>query len=261
MNAQGSDHDTVTAEPPVLRAQPTAESRFDVTGTQVCASTLASVSAAVVASFFGVAGTVGGAAVVSVIATAGSAVYSHGIRQTGAKLQHTQADRLTRPLRSWQRLGATRETDDPDANGAREPAVSATSAHQMPGPDHSTSGWKEWLSQRRWGVALGVAIVFVASLATVTLIELVGQQPLASITGNEPSGSTSIGSLFDDSPPDTPGDAPTATDPSDGPTSTDAGTPSEEPGPATTSPTATGDQPTATDPPTDPVAPDDATSG
>jgi hypothetical protein len=262
MKAQASDHDTdtVPAEPPDLRAQPSAGSRFDVTGTQVCASTLASVSAAIVASFFGVAGTVGGAAVVSVIATAGSAVYSHGIRQTGARLQDTQAGRLTRPLRSWQRPGITREADDPGASGAPGPAASSVSAHQTPGPGHSTSGWKAWLSQRRWGVALGVAIVFVASLATVTLVELVGQQPLAAITGNEPSGSTSIGSLFDDSAPDTPDDTPTPTDPADSPTSTDAGTPSEEPGVATTGPTATDEQPTATDPPTDPVTPD-ATSG
>jgi hypothetical protein len=215
-----------------------------------------------VASFFGVAGTIGGAAVVSVIATAGSAVYSHGIRQTGARLQDTQADRLTRPLRSWQRPGATRATDEPAANGTPAPAASSTSVHPTPGPDHSTPGWKAWLSQRRWGLAVGVAIVFVASLATVTLIELVGQQPLATITGNEPSGSTSIGSLFDNSAPDQPDDTPTSTDPADGsPTSTDAATPSDEPAQATTPSTATGDQPTATDPPTDTVTPDDATSG
>jgi hypothetical protein len=264
MNAQANEHDTATVtatEPPAAQTQPTAGSRLDVTGTQVCASTLASVSAAVVASFFGVAGTVGGAAVVSVIATAGSAVYSHGIRQTGAKLQDTQADRLTRPLRSWQRPGATREADNPDASGAPGPPASSASTHRTPRRDRSTSGWKAWLSQRRWGVVLGVAIVFVASLATVTLIELVGQQPLASITGNEPSGSTSIGSLFDDSASDTPGDTPTSTNPTESPTSSDAGSPAEEPGTATTAPTPSEDQPTATDPPpTDPVTPDDTTS-
>jgi hypothetical protein len=61
--------------------------RIGVSGSQVAASVLASTSAAVVASVFGVAGTVIGAAVVSVVATVGTAAYGLGIRRTRARLQ------------------------------------------------------------------------------------------------------------------------------------------------------------------------------
>lgn len=219
-NDTGSEASEAEAEVFDARSQPPAASRLDVTGTQVCASTLASVSAAVVASFFGVAGTIAGTAVVSVIATTGGAIYGHGIRKTGAKLQQTQAARLAHPLGGRQRLDATRDTDSSDADTDRAPA---------PG----WKRWKEWLSQRRWGLAAGVAIVFVASLAAVTLIEVVGQQPLAGISGNDPSGNTSIGSLFDDGDQDTP-DTTVTTDPSGSPTSSDSDAPSEAPEQPTT---------------------------
>jgi hypothetical protein len=233
---------------PDTQAQPLpAAARLDVTGTQVCASTLASVSAAVVASFFGVAGTIGGAAVVSVFATVGSAVYGHGIRKTGIRLQQTQAGQLARPLARWPRVGATRETGSADDAGAPTVAASSSSTRQPPGQDLAAPGWKHWLSQRRWGLAAALAIVFVASLTTVTLIELVGQQPLASISGNEPSGGTSIGSLIETGDQDTPDDTITTTVPSGTSTSTDSGTPAEDPEPSTTSTGSTDSSPPTTE--------------
>ena len=90
MEAQRIDNDIGeddVAEPTEAGA---GRPRLDVNGIQVCASTLASVSAAAVASIFGVAGTILGAAVVSLVATVGGALYSHGIRHTGAKLQEAQ---------------------------------------------------------------------------------------------------------------------------------------------------------------------------
>jgi phage tail tape-measure protein len=53
---------------------------------QVAAGALAAVSAAVAASFFGVAGTVIGAAVASVVSTVGAAVYTESMRRTHAGL-------------------------------------------------------------------------------------------------------------------------------------------------------------------------------
>ena len=54
---------------------------------QVAAGALAAVSAAVIASFFGVAGTVIGAAVASVVSTVGAAVYTESMRRTHAGLR------------------------------------------------------------------------------------------------------------------------------------------------------------------------------
>ncbi len=61
----------------------------------VVGSALAAVSAAVVSSSFGVAGTMIGAAVASVIATVGSAVYSASLRRTNERLRRLAAARRT----------------------------------------------------------------------------------------------------------------------------------------------------------------------
>jgi hypothetical protein len=163
------------ADPAQPAGSPDAD-RMAVSGTQVAASVLASVSAAVVASFFGVAGTVAGAAVVSVVATVGSAAYGRGLRRTQQRLQQVQGLRITRPLSPVPRDGGT---------ARREVVESDVLSAGAPSPD----GWRGWLAQRRWGVAAGVAIVFVISLATVTLIEVVGDRPLS----GEAADHTSIG--------------------------------------------------------------------
>ena len=51
--------------------------KFELTGPQIVGSTLAAVTAAVAASYLGVAGTVIGAALVSAGTTVGTAVYTH----------------------------------------------------------------------------------------------------------------------------------------------------------------------------------------
>ena len=71
-------------DPDRRRPSPTGREpdRLGVTGSQVAGSVLASVSAAVVASYFGVTGTIVGAARVSIVATVGSAAYGLGLRRT-----------------------------------------------------------------------------------------------------------------------------------------------------------------------------------
>lgn len=223
-------------------------SKLDVTGTQVCASTLASVSAAAVASIFGVAGTVVGAALASIVATVGSAFYSHGISRTSEKLQQTPVAGLIRPGVG----GLTRRF-------AAAP-VSARDDGDGDGDGDGSSGWRAWLAERHWGVVAGVAIVFAGSLLAVTLIELVGQQPLASLTGNDPSGNTSIGSFLDDGGKDGADDDTTDTsvEPSDDP---DADAPSDpddpDADPSTTLPDTTDEEPDTTDPPSETTVPAD----
>jgi len=176
-----------------------------VTGTQVCASALASVSGAAMASVFGMADTIAGAALVSVVATVGSAVYSLWIRRTHEKLQQTPVTKIVE-LVSRTSPGSTGAAGAPRI-GARvggsgdgdDDGSPSTPAEPQPASDGEEPGWaSRWtaaLSQRRWGVVSGVAVVFVASLVLITLIEVVGQQPLASIAGDERSGGTSIGGL------------------------------------------------------------------
>src|SRR5438045_3468858 len=73
--------------------------RVDINWVQVSASALAAVSSAVLLSTVGVAGTIIGAAIGSVVATAGSSIYSHYLRVSRARLAAAQAaafDRVTR---------------------------------------------------------------------------------------------------------------------------------------------------------------------
>ncbi|MFI9590052.1 hypothetical protein [Nonomuraea sp. NPDC052265] len=69
----------------------TAEQRkFELSVPQILGSALAAVTAAVAASYLGVAGTVIGAAVVSIASTVASAVYTHYLKRTGDRVkQHT----------------------------------------------------------------------------------------------------------------------------------------------------------------------------
>jgi len=186
------------------RSAPAASGRLEVSGTQVAASVLASVSAAVVASFFGVAGTIVGAAVVSVVATIGSAAYSLGISRTQHRLQKLQELRPARPFPTlWAETVGGRDADaDGDADREDGPAT-------VDGDGAREGGWRDWLAERRWGLAAGVALVFVISLASVTLLELAGDKALSREAGG--SARTSIGALVfgddDDGGDDTgPGD-------------------------------------------------------
>jgi hypothetical protein len=237
----------------------TPRGRLEVNGTQVCASTLASVSGAVVASIFGVTGTVVGAAVGSVIATTGSALYSHGIRRTTEKLQNTPVAELSRRVGTWPRAAS-----DPTEPAARGAGPTRTGPVRSPA---AAPGWRAWLKQRRWGLALGMAIVFGATLLAITTIELAGQRSLADITGNSHSGRTSIGSILGDdgssddqaptgssttlAPGDTPDDQGTSTDPADDGGTTDTTVGSDTP--------SDGETPPATDPPADQSSSADAT--
>ncbi|WP_263657389.1 hypothetical protein [Nonomuraea gerenzanensis] len=61
--------------------------KFELSMPQVLGSALAAVTAAVAASYLGVAGTVIGAAVVSVASTIATAVYTHYLKQTGERVK------------------------------------------------------------------------------------------------------------------------------------------------------------------------------
>jgi hypothetical protein len=61
--------------------------RIELSGTQVVASMLAAVTGAIAASYAGIAGTVIGVAVMSVVSTAGSAVYRHYLARSQERLR------------------------------------------------------------------------------------------------------------------------------------------------------------------------------
>jgi hypothetical protein len=143
---------------------------------QVAAGALAAVSAAVVASFFGVAGTVIGAAVASVISTVGAAVYTESMRRTHAGLRRAGSLLVRSPQAPVHRSA-----------GDRPPLP----AHLDPRRSPPRRRWARWAA-----VAATAVAVFGLAMVVVTTVELIGHQPVAALVGgSDQAGGTTLGSL------------------------------------------------------------------
>lgn len=147
---------------------------------QVAASALAAVSAAVIASLFGVAGTMIGAAVASVVTTVGVALYSESLHRTHAGIR-----RAGRQLARLPMLGA------PEDRSVGTGGMPLLPDHLNPRRGPARRRWLRWST-----VAATVVAVFATAMGVVTVVELIGQQPVAALVGgSSQSGTTTIGSL------------------------------------------------------------------
>lgn len=145
--------------------------RIQLSANQVIASALAAITATVAASFLGIAGTVIGAAVASVLSVTGNAVYSHSIQRTG--------DRVIATVRTAV-PSTTRIVQGPRA-GSTGPARRARQTH------------------RTWPlVAAACAGVFAGVLLVVTTVELAAGRPLSDVVrGKQGSGTSLLGNNHD----------------------------------------------------------------
>jgi hypothetical protein len=163
---------------------PSADERTSIA--QVAASALAAVTATVALSWLGVAGTIVGAAIASVVTVVGNAVYTRSIR-------HTQGRVLT-----------LRQTILPAASGSVPSAASPTAPHPDPATELSptpgaTRLRRRWLwpplvaryGRTRMLVAVTV-LLFVGILATVTVVELATGKPLSDLLRGRPATGTSL---------------------------------------------------------------------
>ena len=132
--------------------------RIDMSATQVIASMLAAVTGALAASDLGIAGTVIGAAVMSVASTAGAAVYKHYIGRSRERLKAAAEAARVSPLAGGSAgaalLGRQRATQpgrhSPQAAGegraARERETAGTDSEQtqlLPVAGYSRRGWHD----------------------------------------------------------------------------------------------------------------------
>ncbi|GIM91793.1 hypothetical protein [Paractinoplanes toevensis] len=188
------------------------------------AGVLAAVSAAVIGSFLGVAGTLVGAAVASLIGSVGTEIYHRSIDRGRKKIQGTFLA--------------------PAAVGT--PPVEAAAEEKPSAPPTPT--------RIRWArVAMVAGALFVLAMGTLTVAELVSGKSIADATGGNTSGSTTVSSFLsgksrksDKPPATTESPAPTSPNSTTSPTdqaTTDPDQPAQQ---ATTGPT---DAP-ATDAPT-----------
>ncbi len=142
-----------------------------LSATQLAAGALAAVSSAVVASFFGLAGTLIGAALASVISTTSAALYSNSLQKTNERLRRARSQLTGKQAR----IQETRVQETP----AAAPATQVLPAHLDPRRAPARTPRPRWIR-----VAGYAAAVFVMAMGIVTGIELLGQRPVSSLVGD-----------------------------------------------------------------------------
>jgi hypothetical protein len=186
------------------------------------AGALAAVCAAVVGSFLGVAGTLVGAAVASIVGSVGTEIYQRSLHKGAQKLQTLAAPAFIKA---------------PAAVGT--PAVAA--AAEEDSPSHTVP--EKPKPQIRWGrVAMIAGALFVLAMGTLTVTELITGKSVAATVGNNTGATTTFGGIFDPGSGKTPATTPTPT-----PTPSDTSSTSDDP---TTAPStkATSEAPAASEP-------------
>ncbi|MFE2679553.1 hypothetical protein [Streptomyces hygroscopicus] len=146
--------------------------RMELSVAQVAGSALAAVAAAVLASKLGVYGTILGAGVVSVVATAGGTVFQHLFRRTGEQIKEAR--------------------DGGRRGGARGPGPA------QPGPPPPPAAPGEYGAPTTHGTrlrgrrrhALAALTVFVAAMSVITGIEMFSGGPVSNVWGEDRSGTT-----------------------------------------------------------------------
>ncbi|MDN5779148.1 MAG: hypothetical protein L0H96_19835, partial [Humibacillus sp.] len=161
---------TAEPAPEIERAlEPTAPEPFSLSGVQVAGSALAAATSAFAASTLGVAGTVFGALIGSLVLTLASAIYSHSLRRVGRQLRVTGPTALTAATAPQPRSG--RNPDRTDHDRPRPPVKRP----RLP--------WRRIIV----GVVVGAAL----ALGAITALEKVIGHP---VSGPGSSG-TSIGEV------------------------------------------------------------------
>jgi hypothetical protein len=210
---------------------------------QILASAAGAVMAAVIASLFGVKGTIIGVAIGSAAATFGTAFVSQSIEH-GHKVVKQVAVRVPERATLLRRLGGTvatgqAESSAPEASAVTEEVTTAAAAEtvevaattamddataEVPVGEHAPEPDTEEMAAvpraRRsipWrAIAGAAAVVFVLSLVAVTAIELLAGEPLANWFGaHDKSNTPSVGQIFNP-----PAPAPTTTTTTVPPTTT-----------------------------------------
>ncbi|WP_413806774.1 hypothetical protein [Streptomyces sp. OE57] len=150
--------------------------RIELSMAHVAGSALAAVAAAVLASKLGVYGTILGAGVVSVVATAGGTVFQHLFRRTGEQIKEVRVQ--TRPT-GRRRYGGPAGPAEPVA----PPSAPAPGEYGEP----TTHGARPRVRRRH---AVGAAAVFVVAMSVITGIEMFSGGPVSNVWGENRTGTT-----------------------------------------------------------------------
>jgi hypothetical protein len=232
--------------------------RLEINWVQSLAGALAAVTSAVLLSTVGVAGTLIGAAIGSLAATIGSAVYSYYLKVTGDRVAAAQALATARIGIAQTRVRQAHvevDTDPEDADHqlaeAEEDLAEARAALEEPEPEPVPGGWRGVLAALPWKrILLWAGATFLVAMVVILVFELLTGRAVSSYTGGSDSdrrtsipglggGGTADGGGTTDEPAPTgepaPTDAPTGESneedllvPSDGAASRTPTTPTSE---------------------------------
>jgi multisubunit Na+/H+ antiporter MnhF subunit len=206
------------------------------------AGVLAAVSAAVVGSFLGVAGTLAGAAIASIVGSVGTEIYRKFITRSHKKIVSTFVAA-------------------PAAVGT--PAVAAAEGETPSEPEPVADDGPVVPRKMRWGrVAMVAASVFVLAIGALTVFELIaGKTAADAVTGHHSGSSSSVGSLFNGNKKasqDTPVTTPSSSTPSEAPATSGTATPTSTAPASTGTDAGTGASPSASAAPTETTSPEPA---
>ena len=176
-----------------LESVSAGEKRIDINWVQSLAGALAAVTSAVLLSTVGVAGTLIGAALGSVAATVGSAVYSFYIRETKERVAQAQTVAAVRISRANHKVRVASNAAAAGTPGAREKLDQAGEDlrkaqgdldHAKDEVDPAQLGWKNILAGLPWKrIAVGAAAIFVVAMMVIVGFELVAGRSVSSFTG------------------------------------------------------------------------------
>lgn len=164
---------------------------LEVNWAQTIGGALAAMSSAVLLSTFGVAGTIIGAAVGSVVLTIGGAVYSHYLALSRERMARaTRAAVLTRAAREQGAArGGVAATTRPQARmeGRESPPRSERLEEEVDEAQAEAAdsvGWREAARDLPWRRILAAsAVVFVLAMGAIVAFELATGRPVSSYTG------------------------------------------------------------------------------
>ena len=198
--------------------------RVEISWVQVSASALAAVSSAVLLSTVGVAGTLIGAAVGSVVATVGNAVYAHYLSVSRARVAAAQAaalERVTRARSGASAVWADSRRNDPD-HGPTTTLREEQAHDELDRAEHEldevageapAASWRDAFVDLPWKRIAAVAGgIFVVAMLVIVSFELLTGRAVSTYTGGSDSGGrTSIPGLGSERDSRTPDKEPTPT--------------------------------------------------
>jgi hypothetical protein len=182
--------------------------RLEINWVQSMAGALAAVSSAVLLSTFGVAGTLIGAALGSLVITLGGAIYSFSIRATRERVAMAQTVASARIGLAQARVreaseGAAGSTPDAAEPVAEEVAeqVAEDLAEAEDDLDHAQAvledaggegverpGWRTVLAGLPWKrITIGASVIFVIAMMAILTFELITGRAVSTFTGGTDS--------------------------------------------------------------------------